>query len=91
MFLNLLRGGADLKSAYYAIHHDDIVKKLVEDAVFDAQTKTAEAIKARSMRPLENGMSPKSTALFKTDVSRLTPAQRAEIAARVARGETITF
>ncbi|MBQ4630295.1 MAG: hypothetical protein IJB70_04845 [Clostridia bacterium] len=90
-FLNLLRGGADLKSAYYAIHHDEIVKKLIEEAINDAQIKTAEAIKARGKRPLENGMSSKSTALFKTDVSKLTPMQRAEIAARVAKGETITF
>ncbi|MBQ4526843.1 MAG: hypothetical protein II998_02095 [Clostridia bacterium] len=90
-FLNLLRGGADLKSAYLAMHHDEIVKSLIEKAVSDAKLKTAEAIKARGKRPLENGMSGKSTALFKTDVSKLTPAQRAEIATRVARGETITF
>lgn len=90
-FLNLLRAGADLKSAYYAIHHDDIVKKLLEETIADTQSKTVEAIRARSMRPLENGMSGKSTALFKTDVSKLTPAQREEIAKRVARGETITF
>jgi len=90
-FLNLLRGGADLRSAYLAMHHDEIVKDLVEKASNDAKTQAAEAIKARGMRPLENGMSGKSAALFKTNVSALTPEQRAEIAARVARGELISF
>lgn len=90
-FINLLRGGADLKSAYFAMHHDEIVKALVEKAAQEAQSKTAESIIARQQRPLENGMSGKSTALFKTDVSRLTPEQRAEIAKRVARGEQISF
>jgi len=90
-FLSLLKGGADLKSAYLAMHHDEIVKDLVEKASSDAKTQTAEAIKARGMRPLENGMAGKSAALFKTNVSALTPEQRAEIAARVARGELISF
>lgn len=90
-FLNLLRGGADLKSAYLATHHDEIVKELVEKATSDAKTQAAEAIRARGMRPLENGMSGKSAALFKTNVSALTPEQRAEIAARAARGELISF
>ncbi len=90
-FLNLLRGGADLKSAYLAMHHDEIVKELIEKAANDAKTQAAEAIRARGMRPLENGMSGKSAALFKTNVSALTPEQRAEIAARVAGGEVISF
>lgn len=90
-FVNLLKGGANLKNAYLALHHDEIVKALVEQAAAEAQTQTADSIRARSMRPLENGMSGKSTALFKTDVSKLTPEQRAEIARRAARGEKISF
>lgn len=90
-FVKLLKGGSGLRNAYLAMHHDEIVKALVEKAVREAQEKTTESIKARNQRPLENGMSSKSTALFKTDVSKLTPAQRAEIAKRVARGEVISF
>ena len=90
-FVNLLKGGANLRNAYLALHHDDIVKTLIEKAVEDAQLKTADSIRARSMRPLENGMAGKSAALFKTDVSKLTPKQREEIARRVAEGERISF
>ena len=42
-------------------------------------------------RPVENGSNDLSAAILKSDVSKLTPEQRAEIAKRVARGENITF
>ena len=90
-FLKLLKAGAGLKNAYLAMHHDEIVNTLVEKAAREAMEKTAQAIKTRGQRPLENGMTSKSTALFKTDVSKLSPAQRAEIAKRVAKGEIISF
>lgn len=90
-FLKLLKAGAGLKNAYLAMHHDEIVDTLVEKAAKEAMEKTAQAIKTRGQRPLENGMTSKSTALFKTDVSKLSPAQRAEIAKRVAKGEIISF
>lgn len=90
-FIQLLKGGADPETAYYAIHHSEILKNAIEKAVNDTREKTAQSIKARGNRPPENGTNQKSTALFKTDVSRLTPAQRAEIAERVSRGEVISF
>lgn len=90
-FLKLLKAGAGLKNAYLAMHHDEIVDALVEKAAREAMEKTAQAIKTKGQRPLENGMTSKSTALFKTDVSKLSPAQRAEIAKRVAKGEIISF
>ncbi len=90
-FVKLLKAGAGLRNAYLAMHHDEIIKTLVEKAAQEAQEKTAESIRMRGQRPLENGMSGRSTALFKTDVAGLTAAQRAEIAKRVANGEVIRF
>jgi len=90
-FVKLLRAGAGLRNAYLAMHHDEIIKTLVEKAAQEAKEKTAESIKLRGQRPLENGMSGRSTALFKTDVAGLTAAQRAKIAKRVANGEIIRF
>lgn len=90
-FISLLKGGAGLKGAYFATHHNEIIKSLVEKAAREAKEEALESIRAKEMRPLENGMSAKSAALFKTDVSGLTPEQRAEIAKRVARGEIISF
>lgn len=90
-FVKLLKAGASLRNAYLAMHHDEIIKTLVEKAAQEAQEKTAESIRLRGQRPLENGMSGRSTALFKTDVAGLTAAQRAEIAKRAANGEVIRF
>ena len=90
-FVKLLKAGASLRNAYLAMHHDEIIKTLVEKEAQEAQEKTAESIRLRGQRPLENGMSGRSTALFKTDVAGLTAAQRAEIAKRAANGEVIRF
>ncbi len=90
-FVKMLKAGVSLKNAYLAVHHEEIVKDLVEKAAMEAKEKTALSIKTRGQRPLENGMTSKSTALYKTDVSKLSPAERAEIAKRVAKGEIISF
>ena len=50
-FLKLLKAGASLKSAYFAVHHEEIVKDLVEKAVMEAKEKTALSIKTRGQRP----------------------------------------
>lgn len=90
-FVRLLRGGADLKTAYYALHHKEIVDSMVEKTREETLRRTTDNIRARGSRPVENGLSQKSTAIVKTDVSKLTPAERAEIARRVASGEEISF
>ncbi len=90
-FYSLLKSGLDLKSAYYATHHEDIVKKMMEKASEEASVKITDSIRARGTRPNENGLSGRSTAIIKTDVSKLTPKERADIAKRVMRGEEISF
>ncbi len=90
-FAMLLKAGVDLKSAYYAIHHENIVEELTKKAAEEASVKIADSIRSRGARPNENGLSGRSTAIIKTDVSKLTPKERAEIAKRVMRGEEISF
>ena len=90
-FAKLLRLGVDLKTAYFATHHKDIVNSLVQKASMDASVKLTDSIRARGMRPSENGLSGQSTAVIKTDVSKLTPKERADIARRVREGEEISF
>lgn len=90
-FAGMLRAGVDLKSAYYAVHHEEIVKNMVENASREASLKVTDSIRARGVRPNENGMSGQSTAIIKTDVSKLTPGERADIARRVRAGEQISF
>ncbi len=90
-FVKLLKSGVDLKSAFYALHHSEILNSAVEKAREETLRRTTDNIRARGARPVENGLSGKSTAIVKTDVSKLTPAERAEIARRVASGEEISF
>lgn len=90
-FAKMLKAGIDLKSAYYATHHEDIVNSMVKKASEETSLKITDAIRARGMRPGENGLSNQSTAIIKTDVSKLTPKERAEIARRVMSGEEISF
>ncbi len=90
-FAMLLKAGVDLKSAYYATHHEAIVEELTKKAAKEASVKITDSIRSRGSRPNENGLSGRSTAIIKTDVSKLTPKERAEIAKRVMRGEEISF
>jgi len=90
-FVSLIKSGIGVRTAYEAVHHDETVSRAAMKAAREAEIKAAEAIKQRAMRPAENGLSSKSSAILKNDVSKLSPVERAEIAQRVARGERITF
>jgi len=86
-FVSLIKSGIDLKTAYEAVHHNELVEK----AARDAEKKTTDAIRQRAMRPAENGISSGSSAILKNNVSSLSAKEREEIARRAARGEKITF
>ncbi len=62
----------------------------VEKAVKETEERVIGEIKAKKLRPSENGMAPrKSSSPF--DVSRLTKNERATLAKRAASGERIKF
>lgn len=90
-FLGLLKAGIPVQKAYETIHLDELVNGAAINAARQAEQRTVSNIKNRATRPAENGTSSQSTAKIKSDVHSLTPADRAEIARRVARGEKITF
>ena len=81
-------GGFTAKQAYEAIHHQEIVNAVMQQ---QAQAFT-KSVKANGARPAENGLKAEQGAsTVKTDPRSLTPADRAEIRRRVARGERIIF
>lgn len=86
-FLSLLKNGVSVELAYKVLHMNDFLGK----ATAQAEKTVTDNIRARGARPQENGAAPKSAVVVKDDVSKLTPADRAEIARRAAMGETITF
>ncbi|MBQ3021948.1 MAG: hypothetical protein IJD91_01295 [Clostridia bacterium] len=76
-----------MKQIYEMIHHAEIV---------EAEKKKTAAAYAQSVnknisRPVENGVGNQNAVSHKSDVSKLTRKERAELAKRAMRGETISF
>ena len=90
-FLGLLKSGVGVETAYFAIHHTELVPQAMQFAAKQVEQKVTNRILANGNRPTENGATSNSPAQVKSDVSLLTKADRAEIARRVARGEKIRF
>ena len=89
-FADLLKKGVDVKTAYQVVHQDELLTGAIEYAVKSTQKRTVDNIRARGMRPSENGASGNAaTRITSSDPSKWTKADRAEVARRVARGENI--
>lgn len=90
-FLALLRSGIPVRHAYEVIHMDEIKEGVAKAAARSTEKQVVDAIRAKGVRPAENGTAAQSGFTVKGDVSKLTKKDRAEIARRAARGEKITF
>ena len=90
-FLGLLRSGVSVKQAYELMHMEEIKTAAAKAAAQSTSEQMVAKMKSNAARPLENGTSAQSAAIVKNDVSRLSRADRAEIARRVQRGEQIKF
>lgn len=90
-FVELLKAGIDVRSAYEVLHKDEIIPAAMQFTAKTVEQKLANKIAAASQRPAENGNSGQGAAIVKSDVSQLTKADRQEIIRRVQRGERISF
>lgn len=88
-FLSLLKAGVPVQHAYEVIHMDDIKSGIVEAVAQRTEKRVVDSILAKGHRPQENGISAQGGFTIKEDPSKWTKEDRAEIARRVARGETI--
>lgn len=90
-FLSMLKNGIPVQHAYEVTHLDDIKNGVARDASKQTERNVVEGIRNKGSRPAENGASTQSGVVVKSDVSKLTKADRMEIARRAARGEMISF
>lgn len=92
-FMELLGAGISVKDAYELIHKDDIIGGAMQYTAQRIHEKTVNDIRARGLRPAENGTSGSAPAqIVKKDPANLTRKDREEISRRVLRGDrTITF
>lgn len=90
-FVNLLRSGIDVDTAYTVIHKDEIIPAAMQYTAKTVEQKLANKVRSNGARPSENGLGSSSPALTKSDVTQLTKADRQEIIRRVQAGEKIRF
>ena len=90
-FIGLLKSGVDVGTAYFAMHHDNLIPQAMQFSAKQVEQKLTNKVIANGARPAENGLNSQSSAVVKDDVSQLTKEDRAEIIRRVARGEKIRF
>jgi len=90
-FVSLLQSNVGVETAFIALHRDEIIGGALAYTAQTVQRQTLDTIRAGAARPIENGVSQNAGITVKSDVSKLTAADRKEIARRVERGEWITF
>ena len=90
-FQGLLRSGVSVQQAYELMHMEEIKQAAAKSAAQTASAQMQANLKAKQSRPAENGLSSKTAVIVKNDVSKLTRAERAEIARRAQYGDKITF
>lgn len=76
-----------MKQIYEMLHHDEIVEAAKKDTAAAYAKSTAQM----QARPAENGLGNQVAVNGSMNVSKLTKKERAELAERARRGETITF
>lgn len=90
-FGRLIAAGVDARTAYEVVHRDEIQPAMAQHIAQKTAERIANNIQSGARRPAENGANSQNSAVTKTDVTKLTKEDRAEIARRVARGEKIRF
>ena len=89
-FCALLRAGIDVRTAWFALHAQALLETACLRAGRSAEQRVAEHIRARGLRPVENGLGSGGAGIVvRPDVSRMSRADRAALAARAERGERV--
>lgn len=90
-FVRMLRSGVPMEHAYKVMHLDEIMADAIATTQSTVEKRVVDNVRARGSRPQENGTAAQNAAIIKSDVSKLTKAERAEIARRAMRGDRIEF
>lgn len=86
-FVSLLRHHTPMEHAYKVLHFDEIMN----NTAMTTQKAVTENIRAKGARPAENLSASQSPFTVKRSVGQLNKLDRAEVVARVKRGEQISF
>lgn len=86
-FNRMVQDGVSLRNAYIAMEADSILPAAMSYAAQQGARKAQATIAQRGSRPMEGGMSGQAASKVKTDVSKMSNAEIADMAARIMRGE----
>lgn len=89
-FVNLLRNGFEVRNAYEAVHHEEILNQAVQTAAKQAKERLSKSIAANSARPDENAGSRNAAATAKRDIWSLSDKELDEID-ELSRKQNITL
>lgn len=90
-FERLLAAGVDVETAFNVIHQDEIMSGAMNYTAKKAVEKTVNDIKARGMRPSENGLGTTATEPKRKTVGEMTGEEILEMANKAKKGEKISF
>lgn len=89
-FADMVLRGVDVKTAYEAVHHEEMLRSAMGYGVQRAAEKLSRA--RITGRPAENGAESQSASVERLDPRHMTAEERAEIRRRVLeRGEKVWF
>lgn len=91
VFTRLINNGIGVESAYYAVHHKELMAVGQQAAAIQAQRALAATIQAGQSMPTEGGLgrSPAANPGSVVDPHAFTKENRRELRRRVARGEKV--
>ena len=90
-FESLLAAGVNVETAFNVIHQDEIMSGAMNYTAKKAVEKTVNDIKARGMRPSENGLGTTATEPKRKTVGEMTGEEILEMANKAKKGEKISF
>ena len=90
-FERLLAAGVNVETAFNVTHQDEIMSGAMNYTAKKAVEKTVNDIKARGMRPSENGLGTTATEPKRKTVGEMTGEEILEMANKAKKGEKISF
>lgn len=90
-FKEKLKKGDSVIEAFRAVHFDDLMAKAMKYSADTTKADVAADIRARGVRPSENGLSSQGSASVKTEINNLSREGVLDIFRRADRGERIKF
>ena len=90
-FLRMIETGVPVRTAFEAIHMDELQPQAMRYAGEKAQKQMAQTMAANARRPAEGALGHRGQVPVTVDMDKFTLKDFAEIKRRAARGETIQF